>query len=89
LTKDPDTLTRVSTPTPNSPQRRHGSYELGRYLDYCSEMLSLIGNLGFLYVQDFDDHIANGAVNDLETLTTELSQKIWQKIMYINAEEKH
>jgi hypothetical protein len=89
LTKDPDTVRQIHIHTPNSPKRQLGGYELGRYLDYCSEMLSLIGNLGFLYIQDFDDHIANSAVNDLENLTTELSQKIWQKIMYIRSEENH
>jgi hypothetical protein len=89
LTKDPDTVRQIHIHTPNSPQRQLSGYELGRYLDYCTEMLSLIGNLGFLYVQEFDDHIANSAVNDLENLTTGLSRKIWQKIMIIRSEEKH
>ena len=33
--------------------------------------------LGFLYVQDFYDPVANDSVNDFEVLTTGLSQKIW------------
>lgn len=52
-------------------------YELGRYLDYCSEMLSLVSKIAFLYVQDFDDTEASESVNNLETLTTGLSQKVW------------
>jgi len=83
LMKDPDTVPRVSTPMASSPSREITPFELGRYLDYCSEMLSLTGKLGFLYVQDFDDPVANDAVNDLEGLTTGLSQKIWQKIMIL------
>ena len=83
LTKDPDGIARLSVPTPHSPMRTLSSYELTRYLDYCTEMLSLIGKLGFLYIQDFDDPLANNAVNDLEDLATELSQKIWQKIMIL------
>jgi len=56
------------------------------YLDYCSEMLSLIGKLAALYVQKFDDPVALAAVNEVEDLTTGLSRKIWQKIMILNAD---
>lgn len=84
LTKDPDTILKMSVPTPNSPQRTLSEYELGRYLDYCTEMLSLVSKTGFLYVQDFHDPIATEAVNDLEQLANGLSSKIWQKIMVIH-----
>lgn len=84
LTKDPDTISQIHLTTPHSPQRNLDSFLLGRYLDYCVEMLSLTGKLGFLYVQDFDDPSSNNAVNDLEDLTTELSQKIMQKILILH-----
>jgi hypothetical protein len=32
-------------------------------------------------VQNFDDPVTLGAVNEVETLTNGLSRKIWQKIM--------
>jgi hypothetical protein len=83
LTKDPDGTAKISAPTAHSPQRDMNEYELGRYLDYCSEILSLTGKLGFLYVQHFDDPVATNAVNELETMTTGLSRKIWQKIMIL------
>jgi hypothetical protein len=83
LTKDPDTLAAVSQPTSHSPKRGLSAFELGRYLDYCAEMLSLTGKLGFLYVQRFDDPVANSVANDLEALTDGLSRKIWQKIMIL------
>lgn len=83
LTKDPEGLTTLKAATIHSPKRDLSSYDLGRYLDYCTELLSLIGKLGFLYVQDFHDPAATSAVNDLESLTTGLSRKIWQKIMMI------
>jgi hypothetical protein len=83
LTKDPDGTAKISVPTEHSPQRELTEYELGRYLDYCTEMLSLTGKLGFLYVQHFSDPVANNAVNELENLTTGLSRKIWQKIMIL------
>jgi hypothetical protein len=84
LTKNPDSVSRLAVPTAHSPKRTLDDVQLARYLNYCSEMLSLIGKLGFLYAQDFHDPAANGAVNDLETLTTGLSRKIWQKIMILD-----
>ena len=54
------------------------------YLDYCSEMLSLIGKLAAQYVQKFDDPVVLAAVNEVEAPTTGLSGKIWQKIMILN-----
>jgi len=87
LTKDPEGISTISLPMPHSPARTFSAYELSRYLEYCTEMLSLIGKLGFLYIQDFDDPLANNAVNDLEDLATELSQKIWQKIMILHQYE--
>lgn len=86
LTKDPNVMASGQGDTANSPKRTMSPYELNRYLDYCSEMLSLVGKVGFLYVQKFDDPIAVKSVNDLENLTTGLSRKIWQKIMIIRSQ---
>ena len=80
LTKDPDLVMRPGTDTPSSPERPLDRFELGRYLDYCSEMLSLIGKVAALYVQGFPDQGVLQAVDDIEDLTTSLSRKIWQKI---------
>src|SRR2546429_258764 len=60
---------------------------LSRYLDYCSELLSLTSKVAALYVQDSQDPVLLDAVNDVETLTTGLSRKIWQKIMIIDTLE--
>lgn len=78
LTKDPHSMAEKQTS--NSPDRELSDYDLGRYLDYCSEMLSLTGKIAFLYVQNFEDQDSNAAVNTLEALCSSLSQKIWQKI---------
>jgi hypothetical protein len=86
LTKDPERMVAQMAATPSSPKQNLSPGELGRYLDYCSEMLSLIGKLAALYVQKFDDPVALAAVNEVEDLTTSLSRKIWQKIMIINAD---
>jgi len=85
LTKDPERLRAHAQATASSPKRTLRGSELIRYLDYCSEMLSLIGKIAALYVQKFDDPVALVAVNEVEELTTSLSRKIWQKIMILNA----
>ena len=84
LTKDPELTLKVGGETKSSPKRELDAFLLGRYLDYCSEMLSIVGKLAALYVQDSDDVVALAAVNETEGLTTGLSRKIWQKIMIIN-----
>ncbi|MCA9870284.1 MAG: hypothetical protein KDI03_08740 [Anaerolineae bacterium] len=83
LTKDPTVIIAGASKTASSPVREMSVFELGRYLDYCSEMLSLTGKVGFLYSQSFPDPQTVTAVNDLEELTTGLSRKIWQKIMLL------
>jgi hypothetical protein len=83
LTKDPEGAFSNEKKTPSSPRQTMNVFELTRYLDYCTEMLSLVGKVAALYVQDLDDPVVLGAVNDVENLTTGLSRKIWQKIMII------
>jgi hypothetical protein len=84
LTKDPERITSQGSDTASSPTRTMSSFELSRYLDYCSESLSLIGKLAALYAQHFDDHVVLEAVDEIEDLTTGLSRKIWQKIMIVH-----
>jgi hypothetical protein len=80
LTKDPERLLKPEKGTPSSPERTFTKFELARYLDYCSEMLSVISKAAALYVQNFDDPVTLAAVNDVEQLTGSLSQKLWLKI---------
>ena len=80
LTKDPEQLAFPATSTASSPQRTMTPIELGRYLDYCSEILSLVSKLAALHVQHLNDAVVLEAVNDIEQLTNQLSNKIWQKI---------
>jgi hypothetical protein len=83
LTKDPGHALRTSDNTPSSPRRRLDHVSLERYLDYCSEMLSLTGKIAALYVEEFDDNVVLASVNEVEGLTTGLSNKIWQKMMIL------
>ena len=80
LDKDPVYALQGGPTTPSSPSRGLGPFELNRYLDYCSEMLSLTGKIAALYGKNIDDSVALSAVDQSETLTTDLSRKIWQKV---------
>jgi hypothetical protein len=80
LTKDPERLMSPQPDTPSSPPRPMTTSELGRYLDYCSELLSLTSKIAATFVQGFNDPVVLGAVNEIETLATGLSGKVWQKI---------
>jgi hypothetical protein len=80
LTKDPDQAVRSTPPTAASPERTLTEPQLGRYLDYCSELLALVAKLAAVLAQHQQDPVVLAAVNDIEALTSSLSRKIWQKI---------
>jgi hypothetical protein len=88
LTKDPEPTIVQGPATPSSPKRALTPFELNRYLDYCSELLSIIAKIGALYVQAFPDPVALRAVDEVEDLCSGLSQKIWQKVMILDHLEK-
>ena len=80
LTKDPEVIGGGETMTLG---------DLIRYLDFSSDLLSLIGKIGALYAQHLTDSVVLNAVNDVENLTTGLSRKIWQKITLVQAFAQH
>ena len=92
LAKDPDVFVQGTTGLVIDPGEQVESaealaltpFQVGRYLDYCSELLSLIGKIAVIYVQDFQDPVVLTAVDEIEHLTTALSRKIWQKIMILD-----
>jgi hypothetical protein len=84
LTKDPEPLLTPGMATASSPERALGRFELARYLDYCSELLSIASKLAALHVQYVNDPVVLGAVNDIEVLAANLSNKMWQKIVILD-----
>lgn len=84
LTKDPDRLLSEQADTASSPTRTLSPGELGRYLDYCSELLSLASKVAALYMERLNDPVVLAAVNEVETLAGGLSNKIWQKITLLD-----
>jgi hypothetical protein len=85
LTKDPTLVLTPLLRTQASPARSMSRFELTRYLDYCAEMLALIGKLAALYAERVRDPVVIDAVNDIENLAANLGRKIWQKIMILGA----
>ena len=83
LTKDP-TVVLSKQRTSSSPTREMTRFQLTRYLEYCAEMLALIGKLAALYSEYTRDPEIVGAVNDVENLSTDLGRKIWQKITILS-----
>ena len=71
-----------------SPKRTLTPFELTRYLDYSAELLSLVGKLAALYAQHLNDAVVLSAVHEIETLTNELSVKVWQKVATVEVAAK-
>jgi len=80
LTKDPERLSTTIEIVGGEGRKKATGQDLGRYLDFCSELLSLNSKISALLVQHFNDGVVLQAVNEIESLTTGLSGKIWQKI---------
>jgi hypothetical protein len=84
LTKDPTILLgNYHRRTAASTAQAMSEFELTRYLEYCAEMQALTGKLAALHAENMRDPVVIEAVNDIETLTTNLGRKIWQKITII------
>ena len=84
LTKDPETVGGGATRTESSPKRTMTPFELGRYLDYSSEMLSVLGKIAAIYGRRIQDPVVLEAVDSAEDLSTAMARKIWQKIAILN-----
>jgi hypothetical protein len=84
LTKDPSRDPAQNTLS--SPRVPLTPFQLVRYLDYCSEMLSLTCKIAALYAQVSRDEVVLATINELESLTSNLTTQLWQKITIIHAE---
>ena len=80
LTKDPERYRPGFQPTEESIDVDLTPIELSQYLEYCSELLSLVGKTAALFANNATDRIVLDGVHDIESLTSDLSRQIWQKI---------
>lgn len=56
---------------------------LASYLDFSGVLLSIIGKLAAYYAQHIQDRVVLDAVNEIETHTRTLSNKLWLKILVL------
>lgn len=87
LTKDPERLRPDFRPTDATVPIDLDRSSMEHYLDYCSEMLSLVAKVAALCAEESQDSLVLTTVSDLETLTTGMSRKIWQKISLLPRED--
>ena len=81
LTKDPERLRPGFTTTVETVDiQLSTTHAMENYLDYCSEMLSLIGKIAALCAEESQDSVILDTVSTIETLTTSMSREVWQKI---------
>jgi len=71
-------------PVPENDRRTvRSDQELAFYLDYSGDLLSIVGKLSAYYAQNLQDRVVLDAVNEIETLTSSLSNKLWLKILVL------
>ena len=87
LTKDPEQLKRSFVPSTASKPLELNRDEMERYLDYCSELLALVGKTAALCAEESRDDVVLDTVSTIETLCVGISRKIWQKISNLPAPE--
>lgn len=80
LTKDPERLRDDFHSTAQTVPLGLTAIELANYLDYCSELLSMVGKTAALFGEDTEDRITLSTITGIEDLTNQLSGKIWTKI---------
>ena len=85
LSKDPEQVFASYRPTPASVKTDLTPEQLHHYLDYCSELLSLVAKTAALCAEYSTDSVVLDTVRSIESLTTDMSVKIWQKIALLPA----
>ena len=74
LTKDPHDLLGLDN---DSDPRFTTPEKLGRYFDFCTDLLAINSKLAALHIQYFQDNQVLNSVSEVEMLSHELSRKIW------------
>ena len=59
--------------------------DLGYYVEYCTEMLSLVGKTAAVFAENTTDGDVLDAVEGLEDLTSDMFRTAWQKIAILQS----
>jgi hypothetical protein len=80
LTKDPERFAAAFRPTVATIEVGLSPIEMANYLDYCSELLSLVSKTAAVYAERSTDPAVLATISDIENLTNGMARKIWQKL---------
>ncbi len=80
LTKDPERYAPSFQETSQTVQVSLSPIEMANYLDYCSELLSLVSKTAAVYAERSTDPAVLATISDIENLTNGMARKIWQKL---------
>jgi len=83
LTKDPERFAASFRPTAQSVEVSLSPIEMANYLDYCSELLSLVSKTAAVYAERSTDPAVLATISDIENLTNGMARKIWQKLSLV------
>jgi hypothetical protein len=86
LTKDPERLQERFHGTDATITFTLDAAELANYLDYCTEILSLVAKTAALCAEESTDSVVLDTVSEVETLAVGLAREIWQKISLLRAD---
>lgn len=85
LAKDPERLRNSFRPSAKSIDVGLDRNQMEAYLEYCTELLSLVGKSAALCAEESRDSVVLDTVRAIETLTTSMAREIWQKISLLPA----
>ena len=84
LTKEPESLRDALLNSADDPDADLTPEQVEYYLEYCTELLSLVGKAAALCAEESQDDVVLNTVSTIETLTMGMSRKVWQKITVLS-----
>jgi hypothetical protein len=86
LTKEPESLRDAFVNGTDGAEVDLTPEQIEYYLEYCTELLSLVGKAAALCAEESQDEIVLNTVSTIESLTMGMSRKVWQKITVLSEE---
>ena len=86
LTKEPESLRDAFVNGTDGADVDLTPEQIEYYLEYCTELLSLVGKAAALCAEESQDEIVLNTVSTIESLTMGMSRKVWQKITVLSDE---
>ena len=84
LTKEPESLRDAFTGGTDGADVDLTPEQVEYYLEYCTELLSIVSKAAALCAEESQDDIVLNTVSTIETLTMGMSRKVWQKITVLS-----